>query len=162
MSIRVTWVVGVLLALLASACAVVLLIDHHARNHPQDLTRLPQHDVRVRDKTLKVWVARETDEIGSGLSGQPTLGKDTALLLRSPDGDTRVTMLGMRFPLDVIWLDANGRVVGLRRAAAASPWPLFYSGPKDAVAVLEVPAGSADAFGISQGSTIAGLNERSL
>ena len=50
-----------------------------------------------------------------------------------------VHTFGMRFALDLIWLDARGRVLGVEEGVG--PWRVRSR--RDAAAVLEVPAGGA-------------------
>jgi uncharacterized membrane protein (UPF0127 family) len=73
---------------------------------------------------------------------------DTALLLRSADGDTRISMLGMKFPLDLVWFDDGCRVVHIVERAPSRPWPLFHSSPHPARGVLELLAGQAEQYGL--------------
>lgn len=66
-------------------------------------------------------------------------------------------MKNVRIPLDIIWLDARGRVVWLvERAApcAADPCPT-YRPEADASYVVEVAGGFAGRHRVSPGSTVA-------
>lgn len=62
-----------------------------------------------------------------------------------------VHMLGMSFPLDVVFLDGKGRVLELARALR--PWgkPKRVSG---ALYVLEVPVGTIDGSGTEIGDEL--------
>lgn len=142
----------IVVAVLALACLFAL--DAWSRSHPQDLAALPSRTIDINGHPVRILVADRPDTVGPGLSGQPSLAPDQALLLMSDDGDTRITMLGMRFPLDVLWLDASGLVVHAREALPNRPLPLSYSSPQPAVAVLELPAGSLQHYGIQEGDTL--------
>jgi uncharacterized membrane protein (UPF0127 family) len=54
----------------------------------------------------------------------------------------------MRFPIDVIFLDRDRKVVGVRHGLR--PWRV--AGARRAVAVLELPAGAAN--GIKEGDVL--------
>jgi len=72
-----------------------------------------------------------------GLMFRSHLPPDHGLLLRPCNA---IHTLGMRFPIDAIYLDTSGRVLRVDRALA--PWRIARPCP-GARAVLEVPAGGA-------------------
>jgi uncharacterized membrane protein (UPF0127 family) len=95
--------------------------------------RLHRFDLRPLPDGLRLFVARSRRARLLGL----------ALLARAPPGSAlllprcrSVHTVGMRFPLDLVFLDAAGRV--LRTEAAVPPWRVVSC--RNAVAVLEVPA----------------------
>jgi hypothetical protein len=67
-----------------------------------------------------------------------------------------VHMFFMRFPIDVVFLDRDRRVVGVRHGLR--PWRV--AGARRAVAALELPAGAAAAAGLERGDVLA-LEDRS-
>ncbi len=70
-----------------------------------------------------------------GLMGQASLGAGRGLLL-SPCGSIHTCF--MRFPIDLIFLDAQNQVVIVRQNVA--PWRLVWGGRK-AHSVIEVQSG---------------------
>jgi uncharacterized membrane protein (UPF0127 family) len=56
----------------------------------------------------------------------------------------------MRFPIDVVFLDRDRTVVGVRHRLA--PWRV--AGARHAVAALELPAGTAAEAGIQEGDVL--------
>ena len=84
-----------------------------------------------------------------GLMFRARLADGGGLIL---DPCNSIHMLFMRFPIDVIFLDSGGIVVGLLRAIA--PWRvsgIYWN----AVKAVELPAGVIDASGTEEGDTIA-------
>ncbi|ATW28645.1 DUF192 domain-containing protein [Candidatus Formimonas warabiya] len=69
-----------------------------------------------------------------GLLGRKGLGEREGLLLRPCAG---VHCMGMRFPIDAVFLDKNNRVIKTANHLA----PGFTACQKGAVAVLELKAG---------------------
>jgi uncharacterized membrane protein (UPF0127 family) len=63
-------------------------------------------------------------------------------------------MKDMRFPIDMLWLDANGRVVTLRGSVSPDTYPAVFSATEPARFVLELPAGYADRHSISLGERL--------
>ena len=82
-----------------------------------------------------------------GLLGRSDLPRGEGVLLR-PAGSIHTFF--MRFPIDVVFLDADDRV--LEVVPHLAPWRA--AGVKGARAVLELATGEADARGIRAGSTL--------
>ena len=94
-----------------------------------------------------VWRARTRAAARTGLLGRDTLPAGQALALST----CSVHMLGMRFALDLVWLDRRGRV--LRVDAHVQP------GLRQRLCVrartcLELAAGQADQLGLTPGLTL--------
>lgn len=79
-----------------------------------------------------------------GLLGRPTLGPDDAMLI-TPCAS--IHTLGMRYAIDVIYLDASLRI--LRCVEALPPWR--FSACWAARATLELAAGAARRLGLDRG-----------
>jgi uncharacterized membrane protein (UPF0127 family) len=98
---------------------------------------------------LHVHVARTWRERRVGLGRLDELPPDRALhILRCP----AVHTFGMRFPLDLIWLDGKGRVVRVDRGVRAGRQRVCVR----ARSVIECAAGCADTFvtaGVGDGYT---------
>lgn len=88
-----------------------------------------------------VAVAETEEERAAGLSGRPSGG----MLFIYPDFDIRwFWMQGMRFDLDIYWLDAQGLVIGSGRMAVCTEEPCeWLASPEPVRYVLELPAGAA-------------------
>lgn len=82
-----------------------------------------------------------------GLLGRDGLDQGGGMLI---DRAGSVHMLFMRFPIDVVFLDRDRRVVGVRHGLR--PWRL--AGARRAVAALELPVGAAAGVGIREGDVL--------
>jgi uncharacterized membrane protein (UPF0127 family) len=80
-----------------------------------------------------------------GLLGRDGLEPGTGMLI---DAAPSVHMFFMRFPIDVVFLDRDRKVVGVRHGLR--PWRV--AGARRAVAALELPAGAAN--GIKEGDVL--------
>jgi uncharacterized protein len=100
-------------------------------------------------------VASEPAARERGLSGRPSLGPRSGMLFTYPDRRLRTFwMKGMRFPIDIVWIDGN-RVTGVERNVPVpeSGVPLYRSdGPVNRV--LEVGAGWAARNAIRAGAPV--------
>ena len=83
-----------------------------------------------------------------GLLGRDGLEPGSGMLIdRAPS----VHMFFMRFPIDVVFLDRDWKVLSVRHELR--PWRV--AGARGAVAALELPAGAAAAAGIEEGDVLA-------
>ena len=82
-----------------------------------------------------------------GLLGRDGLDQGAGMLI---DRAGSVHMLFMRFSIDVVFLDRERRVVGVRHGLR--PWRV--AGARRAVAALELPAGAAAEAGIEEGDVL--------
>lgn len=109
--------------------------------------------------TVAVRVAATEEERLKGLSGVEQLDSNAGMLfVFAEPGTYSMWMKGMKIPLDMVWLDQNGRVVYV---AAKVPPPTVneetlptYTSEKPAQYVLELAAGTAETSGITDGATL--------
>lgn len=87
-----------------------------------------------------------------GLGGVPELARDEGMLFIFPeDGRHAVWMKDMLIPIDIVWLAQDFLVVDARVNALPASFPEIFSPRMNARFVVELPAGSAEAFGIRVG-----------
>ena len=82
-----------------------------------------------------------------GLLGRNGLEPGGGMLI---DSSPSVHMFFMRFPIDVVFLDRDWKVVGVKHGLR--PWRV--AGARRAVAALELPAGAAAASGVREGDVL--------
>lgn len=120
----------------------------------QDLSRLPQGQLRLGPGSWQVALAEETEAQTHGLSGQAGLEAGRGLLfLWSRPRSLRIWMPEMNFPIDVLFFQA-GELKAIFPKAQPCPsrleCPAF--GPEEACdAVLEIGAGEAERLGVKVG-----------
>jgi uncharacterized protein len=94
---------------------------------------------------LRVYEANRFFPRARGLLGGERLGQNEALWIR-PCGS--VHTIGMRYAIDVIFLDRQQRVVCVRRQVE----PLRFARHRHAHSTIELLAGTATAIAIAEGS----------
>jgi uncharacterized membrane protein (UPF0127 family) len=82
------------------------------------------------------------------LLGRDRLEPGTGMLI---DRAGSIHMFFMRFPIDVVFLDRDRKVVGVSHGLR--PWRVAAA--RRAVAALELPAGAAAEAGIEEGDVLA-------
>jgi uncharacterized protein len=82
-----------------------------------------------------------------GLMGRAGLEAGTGLLF---PGTSSVHTHFMRFPIDVVFLDSERRIVSV--VAALRPWR--FTAAKSAVSVLELAGGECERLGLAEGDVL--------
>ena len=90
-----------------------------------------------------------------GLSGHAPLSQNQGMLFvfQKPD-KYGFWMKDMLFPIDIVWIGANWRVIHIERNLSASTYPEVFSPQSDSLYVLEIPAGQSDSVGIKVGDKV--------
>ena len=113
----------------------------------------PRQMVSIGSSVYRVDVADTPEAQERGLGGRASLGSDEAMLFMFDRDDVwPIWMKGMKFPIDIIWLDSNKQVVYVKSNVQldAEPYEL-YEPPVPARYVLEMAAGGVDKFKIKKG-----------
>jgi uncharacterized membrane protein (UPF0127 family) len=113
-------------------------------------------EVRVGDARVQAELAVDEAARKRGLAGRDRLGENRGMLFVYPDREIRTYwMKGMRFPIDIVWID-RGRVTSVASdvpAPQGGDVPLYPSG-HPVNRVLEVPAGWAARHGVERGDRV--------
>ena len=122
----------------------------------------PRGMIKIDDVVLEVQIADTDPGRARGLMFQDQLPFDEGMLFVF-DGETKrsIWMLNMQFPLDILWLDENGKVVYIEKdvppcktALETVTCPSYKGNNNDAKYILEVTAGFVDKFNITEDSQI--------
>ena len=110
-------------------------------------------------KIVRVRVATTPKQRELGLSYFESLQNDEGMLfVFENSGRYPFWMKGMNFPLDIIWLKSAAQgyygIVHVAKNAQPSSYPDVIDPKVDADAVLEIPGGLSDSFGIKEGSVL--------
>lgn len=110
----------------------------------------PTTSVRVGSGMYHVWLADNEVKRSEGLSGVEKLKINGGLLMDfQGNGFWGIWMKDMKIPLDIIWLDANKKVVHIEADVSPNLGTSKVLTPKSLSRyVLELPAGSAKKAGI--------------
>jgi len=107
---------------------------------------------------LQVSLADTADKRAAGLSNRDTIPNDGMLLQWSAPGRHPIWMSEMRFALDLVWVDGEGRVVAALAnvpPCTSTPCTLYEpAGSEKSTAVLELPAGNAATSGLTIGAVV--------
>jgi uncharacterized membrane protein (UPF0127 family) len=116
-------------------------------------------DITVGDDALTVEIADDSSLRSRGLSYRDGLEPGTGMLFIYPDeGERSFWMRGMRFCLDIVWIN-EGEIVGAAEGVCPEPGVsesdlTSYVSPEPVQFVLEVPAGWLDERGYGAGAPV--------
>lgn len=116
------------------------------KNDPILLPYLPQGSylpvVRIGEAGVKVYVANTPETHQRGLSIFDTLPPGTGMFFIFDKDDVYgIWMKDMKFAIDIIWVDAEGRIVDMREHATPESYPHVFTPRAPARYVLEVVSG---------------------
>lgn len=102
----------------------------------------PKIEIKIADTTLKVWVADTGEERAKGLSGKNSIKEDEGMLfIFDQTGEYGFWMKGMNFPIDIVWIDGERRIIGMEETILPESYPKVFSPKEPVLYVLEVRAG---------------------
>ena len=113
----------------------------------------PTTTVTINSRVFKVTVVDTVQSRAQGLSGRSGLSADEGMLFDFARPDrTCFWMKDMQFPIDMIWIDAQGRVTHTERNVLPETFPNKYCG--DGQYVLEVSAGTVADIDLQTGQVV--------
>lgn len=140
-----------------AVCGIVLAAAGFLRVQQAVESRKPvEAEAVLRGRTFRIEVADTIDKREKGLGGRDSLPADQGMFFPFPAAQYWVFwMKGMRFPIDIIWIQ-DGKVVDIDAdVPAPKGLPLeTYSPTAPADAVLELNAGIAADIGLEKGDEL--------
>ncbi|HET6746846.1 MAG TPA: DUF192 domain-containing protein [Candidatus Saccharimonadales bacterium] len=123
----------------------------------------PHVTIRLGDGVFLAQVAKTQETREKGLSNTPGLRPEEAMLfVYGSDDKWPIWMKDMNYPIDIIWLDKDKKVVYIVKNAPPESYPYENFTPKqEARYVVEVAAGTVGSKSISIG-TIASFDENNI
>lgn len=144
---KIYWIIA---ALIITGSLLIIFISHNQEpTNQKGLVSSPQ------GVDISVLVADTDKTRAQGLSGRESLASREGMWFMFPQsGYYSFWMKDMNFPIDIIWIDENFRIIDrtLRVDPATYPKTFTSSGPSKYV--LEIPAGTADEYGLFIRSTV--------
>ncbi|MFA7286002.1 MAG: DUF192 domain-containing protein [Candidatus Paceibacterota bacterium] len=113
------------------------------------------NSVKINEAVLNVELAVSNAERTMGLSNRTSLKPDEGMLfVFNNSGKYPFWMKDMNFPIDIIWIDENQKVVLFEKDAKPESFPNLLGGTVEAIYVLETVSGFVDKNNIKIGDTV--------
>ena len=124
--------------------------DLNSAAYSSSQSKEPLVPIYLGDKPFQVSIADSQAEWVKGLSGSPQLPfGEGKLFIFDKAAKHGIWMKDMLFALDIIWLNESGKIIHIASNVAPESFPDVFRPPTVARFVLEVPAGTVSASGIS-------------
>lgn len=105
--------------------------------------------LRVGDNRLEIEVAISPADKARGLGGRESLPENQGMLfVYDMPGYYSFWMKDMNFAIDIIWLDANKKIIDITRDVRPESYPSSFSSQSPAQYILEVNSGWAERHGV--------------
>jgi len=113
----------------------------------------PTVGVQMGSGIYHLWLADDEAERTQGLSGVESLNPDGGLLMKFDSDNTwGIWMKDMKVPLDIVWLDANKKVIYIvKNASPELSTDTIFTPKTNARYVIELPAGTVEKAAIKTG-----------
>jgi uncharacterized membrane protein (UPF0127 family) len=110
--------------------------------HKNDVVAAARPQIEVEGQLLDIEIADTPAEREKGLSGRTSLAENKGLLfIFEYAGQWGFWMKEMKFPIDMIWLGKDLKVVDVKKNVAPDTYPEVFLPAGDALYVLETKAG---------------------
>ena len=111
--------------------------------------------IKIGEVEISAEIADTDAKRAQGLSGRETLGEYEGMLFVFPRADYYgFWMKDMRFPIDIVWIGEDMRIVGITKNVSPETFPEVFRPPLPARYVLETKSGLADTRAIEIGESI--------
>jgi len=148
--------IGILLVIVFIPVVLIVLYFVNDRGvFPYESGGIGKETVHIDRVPIAVTIAYTGEELSQGLSGKDSLPTNDGLLFVFPtNGAHGIWMKGMRFPIDIIWISENMRVVDIKRNITPESFPTVFYPRENARYVLEVNALFTEVRGIEIGDEV--------
>lgn len=105
--------------------------------------------------SLELEVVSGVEEKAKGLSGRALLPENHGMLfVYESDTQPAFWMKDMRFPIDIIWISGEKKVVGVEADVSPSSYPMRFRPEAPVRFAVEVNAGWSSAHGVTAGDAV--------
>lgn len=109
----------------------------------------------INDTELTYELVHTDEDRRLGLSHRESLDENNAMLFKFNNvGDHGIWMKDMKFNLDIIWLDADKRIVHIEENVAPETYPKSFRSPTHSLYVIEVNAGTVASHNFTIGDSV--------
>ena len=106
-------------------------------------------------KIVDVEIVSSPEDTAKGLSGRKSLENDKGMLFDFGDYGARTFwMKDMNFPIDILWIDQDYKIIGIKKSIATSTYPETFGSEYYSRYILELSSGFSDKNNIKIGDKI--------
>lgn len=114
-----------------------------------------RYAIQIGGSRFYVTVADSQEERIQGLSGTPSIGEREGKLFVFDRSDFHgIWMKDMNFPIDILWVDEDERVVHIEESVQPDTYPQTFRPREPARYVIELHANAVQEHRINKGQTV--------
>lgn len=111
--------------------------------------------LKVNGAVIIAEIVREQEDLQRGLSGRESLPEGEGLLFDfGYSGRWGIWMKDMNFPIDIVWLDEEMKILTVKTSVAPDTYPEVFYPTSEARYVLEIPSGTVEKYRIEVGNRV--------
>jgi uncharacterized membrane protein (UPF0127 family) len=136
-----------------SSIAVIIVVAVSLGFLYWQMNKVQTATLELNNSTYQLTIVQSDADRQRGLSGTASLPSDHAMLFVFPNiGRPAIWMKDMNYPIDIVWLDSDKKVVYMVKNAQPSSYPdTIFQTDKDSRYVIELSAGTIEKTGIHRG-----------
>ena len=124
-------------------------------NNKKIASPAPTASIEYKGRSIAVTLAETDATREQGLSGTPSLATDTGMFfIFEKAGNWGFWMKDMAYPIDIVWLDADLRIVHIVENVTPATYPTVFYPNTSAMYVLELNAFDARRYNFVQGAQV--------
>ena len=152
---------------IVAGAVTLVFVTHNSGKNTKTATTKPQQpeencgpyrsdrDVKIGGETITAETANSLAESQKGLGGRPCIPKNRGMLFGfTKPGYYAFWMKDMKFPIDIVWIDSQHKVVGAIRNLSPKTYPHTFKNDSPAQYVLELKANRSKELNINSGTVI--------
>lgn len=111
--------------------------------------------IKIGDAIINAEIADAPAKQTKGLSGRNELGKNNGMLfIYDKPGFHSIWMKNMKFPIDIIWIDENKKIIGTENEVKPESYPKSFEPPLPVKYTLETNSGFVKKYGVEIGKIV--------
>lgn len=138
-------ILGIIIVLLLIGYVYFERTSHQIKNSQNTFVQAVEknsREIKIGEQSLFAYFVDDTDSRARGLSIFETLPENEAMVfVFEKPAKYSFWMRDMKFPIDIIWLDENKKIVFIKEHARVEDFPETYKPTQLAQYVVEVNAG---------------------
>lgn len=111
--------------------------------------------IKIGDAIINVELADKPAKQIKGLSGRNELKENNGMLfVYNKPGFHSIWMKDMKFPIDIIWINENKKIIGVENGIKPESYPKSFRPPSPAKYTLETNSGFVKKYGVETGKAV--------
>lgn len=117
-------------------------------------SKYEQKEILINNTKINVEISDNDCKRELGLSKRQYMEKDGMFFVFENSGNYNFWMKDMNFPIDILWIDQDYKIIGIKKSIATSTYPETFGSEYYSRYILELSSGFSDKNNIKIGDKI--------